>query len=195
MKVLHVISDENIGGAGVLLTTLLRNFDRERVQSIVALPHGSALLERMQGLEVETVELKHPCDRISPSSMQELMGIIRKIAPEIVHANAALSARLAGRLMGKKVVHTRHCCFPPTGFLQSHGVRFLSGQWNRFLSHRVIATADAAAENLMLLGIPQKKITVIINGSEPVREVSDAELNFYRTKWAIMPQTAFFRAN
>ena len=61
----------------------------------------------------------------------------------------------------------------------------MSGWWNRFLSHRVIATADAAAENLVLLGIPRKKITVIINGSEPVREIADEELAFYRNQWGI----------
>ena len=52
MKVLHVISDSNIGGAGVLLTSLLRHFDRERVQSVVALPYDSALTERISTLGV-----------------------------------------------------------------------------------------------------------------------------------------------
>ena len=112
MKVLHVISDKNIGGAGVLLTTLLQNFDRRRVESIVALPKGSALLERIRNLPIKILELEHPCDRLSMCSIWELRGIIRDCSPDIVHANAALSARLAGRLSGKKVVHTRHCCFP-----------------------------------------------------------------------------------
>lgn len=185
MIVLHVISDENIGGAGVLLTTLLQNFDRRRVQSIVALPRGSALLERMKSLGIEVIELNQPCDRFSLASIAELMGIIKGCKPDIIHANAALASRIAGRLTGKKVVHTRHCCFPPTGIWQSKGLRFLGGCWNRFLSHRVIATADAAAENLISLGIPREKITVIINGSEPVRSVSERELERYRKRWGI----------
>lgn len=188
MKVLHVISDENIGGAGVLLTTLLRNFDQGRVQSTVALPAGSALLARIQRLGIETVELKNPCDRIFAPSVAELMRVIQKSNPEIVHANAALSARIAGRLMRKKVVHTRHCCFPHKGLLQSRGMRALGGQWNNLLSHRVIATADAAAEDLVHLGIPREKIRVIINGSEPIREVLDEDLNFYRKKWGVSEQ-------
>ncbi|MBQ9131153.1 MAG: hypothetical protein IJX62_01605, partial [Clostridia bacterium] len=64
MKVLHVISDENIGGAGVLLCTLLRHFDRERVQSVVALPHGSALTPRIRDLDVPVLELRYPCHRL-----------------------------------------------------------------------------------------------------------------------------------
>ena len=185
MKVLHVISDENIGGAGVLLTTLLRNFDRDRVESVVALPRGSALLERLSPLKLAVVELKHPCQRLSPRSVWELRRIIERVDPAIVHANAALSARLAGRLMGKRVIHTRHCCFPPTGALQSRLLSPVSGFWNRALSHRVIATADAAAEDLVRMGIPREKIEVILNGSEPIREVPEAELNEYRKQWGI----------
>lgn len=185
MKVLHVISDENIGGAGVLLTTLLQNFDRRRVESIVALPKGSALLERLRDLPVKALELDHPCDRLSARSVWELMAIIHSYAPDIVHANAALSARLAGRLSGKKVVHTRHCCFPPAGLWQSRIFLPISSALNCFLSHRVIATADAAAEDLVRMGIPRKKIEVIINGSMPIRKVPEAELKIYRKQWGI----------
>ena len=185
MKVLHVISDKNIGGAGVLLTTLLQNFDRRRVESIVALPKGSALLERIRNLPIKILELEHPCDRLSMCSIWELRGIIRDCSPDIVHANAALSARLTGLLSGKKVVHTRHCCFPPAGFLQSRVMAPVSGLWNRILSHRVIATADAAAEDLVRMGIPREKIEVIINGSMPIREVPEAELKIYRKQWGI----------
>jgi glycosyltransferase involved in cell wall biosynthesis len=53
------------------------------------------------------------------------------------------------------------------------------------LSERVIATADAAAENLTMLGIPRKRIDVIINGSEAVREVSESELESARARWGI----------
>lgn len=187
MKVLHVISDENIGGAGVLLTSLLRNFDRARVQSVVALPRGSALCERIGELDIPTCELAYPCDRLSASSVRELTDLIRTQKVDIVHANAALSARWAGRRCGAIVMHTRHCCYPPTGIWRLGAVRWLGGFWNRALSDRVIATADAAAENLMMLGIPRERIDVIINGSEAVREVSDSELEAARARWGISP--------
>ena len=187
MKVLHVISDENIGGAGVLLTSLLRNFDRERVQSVVALPRGSALCERVAALEIPLCELTYPCDRFSTASVRELSALIRRQGIDIVHANAALSARFAGRRCGTAVMHTRHCCYPPDGIWRLGAVRMLGGVWNRALSDRVIATADAAAQNLVSFGIPRKKIDVIINGSEPVREVTEAELDAARNKWGINP--------
>ena len=185
MKVLHVISDENIGGAGVLLTSLLRHFDPLRVQSVVALPRGSALAERIAALNVPVCELEHPCDRISYASVRELSHLICAMGVDIVHANAALSARLAGRRCGKGVLHTRHCCYPPRGAWRFWGVRMLGGIWNRALSDRVIATADAAARDLTLLGIPQGRIDVILNGSDPVREVSKDELDAARRRYGI----------
>ncbi len=176
MRVLHVISDENIGGAGVLLCTLLRNFDPERVQSVVALPKGSLLLRRIRELEIPVRQLKHPSDRLSLSSVGEVGRILREEGIDLVHANAAISARLAGRMYGVPVLHTRHCCFPPSGALRFPPLRHAAGMLNRSLSDHVIATADAAAENLISLGVPKEKISVIINGSDPVRTVSAEEL-------------------
>ena len=185
MKVLHVISDENIGGAGVLLTSLLRRFDRERVESVVALPQNSLLIPRVEALAVKTIGLRHPCDRIDVRSIREIRGIIKREAVDIVHANAALSARMAGRLAGVCVIHTRHCCFEPRGIWKNGAIRKIGGGWNRLLSDCVVATADAAAENLYQFGIPQNRVEVIINGSEPIREVAESELDGYRTRFSI----------
>lgn len=185
MKVLHVISDENIGGAGVLLTTLLGNFDPMRVESAVALPKGSALCDRIRRLGVPICELRYPCDRFSRASVRELCQVIREESADIVHANAALCARIAARRCGVAVLHTRHCCFPPTGIWRLGAVRRIGGVCNRALSDRVIATADAAAKDLYRLGIPEDRVEVILNGSEPVRELSEDELVSARARWGI----------
>ena len=171
MKVLHVISDSNIGGAGVLLLSLLRNFDSDRVESLVALPKGSALIQRITQAGVPVVELDEGCDRYSAASVREIKAVIRDCGAELIHANGAICARIAGRACGIAVLHTRHCCFPPSGIWRLGAVRFLGGILNRMLSDRVIATAEAAAKDLRILGIPSRKIEVIINGSEPVQKI------------------------
>lgn len=185
MRVLHVISDENIGGAGVLLTTLLRNFDRERVESAVALPSGSALCERIEALGIPIYPLKHACDRMNGASVREIGRIVKQTRTDLIHANAALSARMAGKLLGVPVIHTRHCCYPPSGVWKYRAARYVGGVCNRMLSDCVIATAEAAAEDLRALGIPREKIKVIINGSEVVRAVNEGELEAVRTRWNI----------
>lgn len=188
MKVLHVISDMNIGGAGVLLCNLLSCFDRGVVESTVALPYGSQLATRLQKLNIPLVYLHKPCDRVSPQSIRELSRIIKENCIDIVHTNAALSARVAARMCHTPVVHTRHCCFPPTGILTNDLVRRTAGVCNRMLSDYVIATAEVAAKNLRELGIPEDKIRVIINGSLPVREVDDEELTETRESIGIQKE-------
>ena len=185
MKVLHVISDENIGGAGVLLTSLLRVLDRNQIESVVALPCGSHLIDRIVQLEVPILELKHPCDRINGRSIWEIEKFIRLESCDLIHTNAAICARIAGKMACKKVIHTRHCCFPPSKIWKNQLVRSVGGRINSWLSDAVIATADAAAENLYQLGVSPKKVEVIINGSMPVRTVSDAELALARKRYRI----------
>lgn len=179
MRVLHVISDENIGGAGVLLCTLLRCFDPDRVESIVALPEKSALRARIEAMGIAIRALRFPCDRFSSASVRELSDLIRTQEIDVVHANAALAARLAGRRCGVRVVHTRHCCFAPSLMQRILGVG------NRMLSDRVIATAEAAAENLRAMGIPSRKIETIINGSEAIRKVGEGELARTRAQYGL----------
>ena len=190
MKVLHVISDRNIGGAGVLLCNLLTCFERERVESAVALPCGSKLAPRIIKMGVPILYLSESCEKVSPNSIFELSRIIKRRKVELVHANAAISARIAARMCGVPVIHTRHCYYPIDGFLAKPFVRRTAGFFNRMLSNHVIATADAAAENLRQLGIPEKKISLIINGSLPIREVDDATLE--RTRNALGIQKGDF---
>ena len=185
MKVLHVISDRNIGGAGVLLCNLLSCFDREKIESTVALPYDSELASRILKMDIPVFYLKEACERLSPSSVLELSRIIKKGEVDVVHTNAAVSARVAAKLCHIPVLHTRHCCFPPSGILANPMMRRAAGVVNRVLSDYTIATAEAAAENLRQLGIPEKKISVIINGSLPIRDVDETTLSETRKLYGI----------
>lgn len=181
IKILYVISDKNIGGAGVLICNLLAHLDRTRFCAAVALPYGSQLRERLLNCNVQIRELEHPVDRGSVASVREMMRVIRLVDPDIVHANAAVSARIAGQLCGKRTVHTRHCYFPiPKGGGVAHLVRNLG---NRSLSDLAIATSESAAENLRDLGFPSRQIRVILNGSDPVRAVTGEEIDDLRRRW------------
>ena len=78
MRVLHVISDENIGGAGILLTNLLSLFDPRVIESTVALPQNSQLQERLAELGVRTLPLEHIASRPSFSSICEICKYVKK---------------------------------------------------------------------------------------------------------------------
>ncbi len=185
MKVLHIISDANIGGAGVLLCNLLRHFDPAKIRSTVALPQGSALIPRVRACGVPVIPLRNPCDRASVSSLHELCRMLAVGGYDLVHTNAALSGRIAARLCRVPVVYTRHCCFVPPDVFRIPLVRWGYGVSDRVLSDRAIATADAALENLCALGVRRDRISVVINGSEPVRGVEAEELAAVRARYGL----------
>lgn len=184
MKLLYVISDSNIGGAGIQLLNILRHLDRRTFRVTVALPFRSRLRERLIDMRVRVCELTDPCDTLSLGSVWELTRLIRSEKPDIVHTNAAVAARVAGKLTGRRVVFTRHCAYPASAAATPLTAKLA----NRILTDRAIATASAAARDLVEMGVPQSAITVILNGSDPVREVDGDELENWRKKLSLAPE-------
>lgn len=93
IKVIHVISDTNIGGAGTVLLTTLYNIDRSRFDVKVVLPEGSALIPRIDALGFETVPTKGGADKsLDFSAIHEYMRIFKREKPDIVHTHAAMAA-------------------------------------------------------------------------------------------------------
>ena len=54
MKVIEAISDTNVGGAGRLLLTRLKNSNTKEIQTEVILPKDSRLKERFDDIGVRT---------------------------------------------------------------------------------------------------------------------------------------------
>ncbi len=165
MKIAEVITDSNIGGAGVLLANRLHNTDPEIYQTTVLLPRGSALIERLKGLKINIIEMDCCFDAsFEFFSIFKYVGVLRALHPDIINCHGALSARIAAKLCRVPVkLCTRHCVFP----IKSRNalITRLSGYINSALSDSFIAVAEAARKNLLELGIDGSKIRVIINGA------------------------------
>ena len=174
IRVLNIISDSNIGGAGRVLLNYLQYADRTRFETHIAVPRGSLLAEPLRALG----GIVHEVDGIAERSyhrddVRSLESLIDEVQPDIVHTHGALSGRIAGKRRGKIVIYTRHSAFPVPAKL-----KYPPGRWiNRFLNEHyadhIIAVSPAAAENLTEAGVSPKKITVMMNGVAPV-ERSDA---------------------
>ena len=182
MKILNILSDSNIGGAGRLLVHYLRNFDRARFDGWVALPKGSALIPAVRDTGFPVIELEYGADQSwDRRSVGELRRVIRELRPDIVHCHSSLSGRVAAWLEhvpGR--FYTRHSVFPPSKKLTTFPGKQLNGLLNRVLSTDIVAVAEAAKKNLTDTGVPADMITVIINGVEPLREVTPAECEALR---------------
>ena len=168
MKILHIISDKNIGGAGRLLLNLLHEADISVFDISVILPRGSMLTRLIEELGEKAVE-------VDAFNLKTLYREIKKQAPDIVHTHAAGGARVAAKLCGSiATVNTKHCAndsYKRKSLLKKAVIRCFDKLFTDF----TIATAHYAREALMRDGIQPNKIKVIINGSLPLKELSTDE--------------------
>ena len=177
MRVIEAISDMNIGGAGRLLLTRLKESDRERIETFVILPRGSALARRVIELGVRVCYVDGCRDTsFELGAIFEIIKIIRKISPDIINCHGCMSARIAAFLCGIPVrIYTRHCTYPIPVYQRIAPMRWLIGGAGRLLSNHAIAVAEAAKGDLISLGYPKNNISVIINGVEGLRRYSAEE--------------------
>ena len=187
MKILNILTDTNIGGAGRLLVHVLSNLDRARFDGWVVLPKDSALLPAVRETGFPVIEMTYGADRSwDRRSVRELRRLIRELSPDLVHCHAALSGRVAAWLEGVPCrFYTRHSVFPPSKRLTTFPGRQINGLLSRVISTDIIAVAEAAKKNLTDTGVPERMITVIPNGVEPLREPSPEEVDALRDKLGI----------
>ena len=177
IKVINILSDTNIGGAGRLLVNYLHNFDRTKITGKVILPKDSALKPYIEAEGYEVIETEHGRDKsFDMKAMSEIRSILKSEKPDIVHTHSAFSGKLAAFLCGVPVrFYTRHSAFPQPKKLTTFPGKQINGFINSVLATDIVAVAEAAKDNLTETGVPENKITVIINGSEEVRRTTADE--------------------
>ncbi len=185
-KIIEVSSDTNIGGAGKCLLTLLENFDYDKLEVKVILPENSLLKPHIDAMGVPVIEVSGIADKsLDWGSVKELKRIFKAEKPDLVHTHASMSARIAARLAGAKVVYTRHSVFPPSKRISEGIGKLINGAVNNFFSDGIIAVAEAAKDNLTDTGVSDKKISVILNGVEPLTPVSADEKAQLRERFGL----------
>jgi glycosyltransferase involved in cell wall biosynthesis len=161
-KVLHVITDTNIGGAGRYLLNLLSAWDENRYSVAVACPAGGELEKRLKSLGVKVYPLKGGEKSFRISHVAQILGIIAREKVDLIHTHASLSGRIAGKLSGCRVVMTRHWMGKKSemGLLR----RWINRIIYRLLTDRVIAVSRAVKVSLIEIGVPAWLIKTVYNG-------------------------------
>ncbi len=187
IKIIHILTDTNIGGAGTLLINYLRCFDREKYDISVCLPEGAALTPKVEAEGYRVIPLQYGHDKsFEAASISEFLKIFKAEKPDIVHTHSAFSAKLAAFLGGvKSRIYTRHCTFDMPRKLTTFPGKQINGFVNNTLATQIIAVADSAKDNLTETGVSEKKITVIVNGVLPLRDVTDEEISALKEKLGI----------
>lgn len=188
-KILQVSSDSNIGGAGKCILTFCKHYNRKELAVSVVLPENSLLKPELQKLDVPVIEVPHLAEQsLNKKAIGVLRQVFREEKPDLVHTHASMSARIAAKTLGIPVVYTRHSVFPQSKKLTTFPGKQINGMMNSLTADSIIAVAEAAKENLTDTGVPEKKITVILNGVEPLKPCSPDELESRRREYGIEPE-------
>lgn len=187
IKVINVISDMNIGGAGKCLIYFAQHYHQDKFDVSVILPKGSALTEELSKTPIKVIEIDGLKDKSWDfKSLFQLIKIFKKEKPDIVHTHASITARVAARLVkNTKIVYTRHCAYPVSNRIKKGIGHFFYKHINEFLADRIIAVGNAAEENLLEGGIDSEMIDTFFNGVESVKEISLEEKKQLREKYQI----------
>ena len=182
IKVIHVLSDMKIGGAGSWLLNLLGAIDKEKFEIKVVLPQGSMLADKIKNLGFEVIAVDGIKDKsYDARAVNLLYYIFRAEKPDIVHTHASLSARLAAKRAGARIINTKHCIDSRITGIR----RFAGALINDRYSDGIIAVSEAVKRNIAENGVPDDKISVIYGGINPVKVLDDREKSLAREKWGI----------
>lgn len=183
IKAIHVITDMKIGGAGKWLLNLLQNYDRSKLDMIIAVPEGSILKAEIDELGIRAIEIKGIGDKsLDMNSINAFYKLFRAEKPQIVHTHASLSARAAAKLAGiKAIIHTKHCLDNPKTGIK----KLISASINKQLSSKIIAVSKAVRQNLLESGIPDSMIRVIYGGVDKLERLSPEEINEIKRTYGI----------
>lgn len=188
VKVLNIISDSNIGGAGRVLLNYIRHADKSAFETVVCLPQGSQLIPALKELEVQVIEAPITPDKsFSPSDARALRRVIKETKPDLVHTHGSLSGRIAARMTRVPVIYTRHSVFPVSPRLKKGIGRAVNKWLNESLADGIIAVSPAAKANLVEMGIAPERIDIVMNGVEAVPRKTPEECAALREKLGIRP--------
>lgn len=193
IRVLNIISDTNIGGAGRVILNYLRYADRDKFETLVAIPRGSLLKPLLEEAEVTVYEVDGMADcSYASQDVKALQALIRRVKPDLVHTHGALSGRIAAKRCHVPVVYSRHSAFPVPAKLKYPPGRWVNKLLNEHYADHIIAVSPATRDNLTEGGISPKKITVVMNGVAPVSPISDEEKAALRRSLGLEPDVFTF---
>ena len=193
IRVLNIISDTNIGGAGRVILNYLSYADTTQFETLVAVPRGSLLKEPLEQAGAQVLEVDGIADRsYHKDDVKTLQALIRQVKPNLVHTHGTLSGRIAAKRCHVPVVYSRHSAFPVPAKLRYPPGRWINKLVNEHYADHIIAVSPATQDNLTQAGISPKKITVVMNGVAPLEPISPQAQVQLRQELGAQPDDILF---
>ena len=192
MKVLHVITGLEAGGAEIQLAMLLRHTRHEADVITLYNPGSVADQIRADGTSVRDLGMQRNTEL---KALLRLRSMIAAGRYDVVHTHlyrSQIYARPAARLAGTPVVLTTEHSIGETHIERRKMTAGVRGLYlgSELFSDATIAVSDVVRERLIRWGVPARKITVIPNGLETAALAFDpAAREQARAQFGLGPDT------
>ncbi len=186
IKVLNVISDMNIGGAGRVLENYLSSRNKAEFEVSAAIPRGSLLKAKLGPFGVKIYEVDAMRDRsFDLRAVPRLIRVIREENPDIVHTHGAFSGRIAGKRCGKKVLMTRHSAFPLPQWIKIWPIRTVYRILSERFTDRIIAVSPVCRDCISDIGVDPGMTEVLMNGVVAMERSAPEKLSEFRRRFGL----------
>jgi glycosyltransferase involved in cell wall biosynthesis len=192
MKVLHVITGLDAGGAELQLAMILRRTRHESDVVTLYNPGPVAEMIEAQGTRVRNIGMQRNTEL---PALLRLRKLIKDGEYDVVHTHlyrAQIYARPAARLAGTPVVLTTEHSIGETHIERRKMTRSVQGLYlssERF-SDATIAVSDIVKDRLVRWGVRPGKVTVIPNGVDTDELGFDSQArDRVRAEFGIAPET------
>ena len=192
MKVLHVITGLDAGGAELQLSMILRRTRHESDVVTLYNPGPVADMIRDQGTSVRDLGMQRNTEL---PALLRLRKLIKDGQYDVVHTHlyrAQIYARPAARLAGAPVVLTTEHSIGETHIERRKMTRSVRALYltSELFSDATIAVSDIVKDRLVRWGVRPGKVTVIPNGVDTDELGFDAEArDRVRAQFGISPKT------
>jgi len=192
MKVLHVITGLDAGGAELQLSMILRRTRHESDVVTLYNPGPVADMIRDQGTSVRDLGMQRNTEL---PALLRLRKLVKDGQYDVVHTHlyrAQIYARPAARLAGAPVVLTTEHSIGETHIERRKMTRSVRALYltSELFSDATIAVSDIVKDRLVRWGVRPGKVTIIPNGVDTDELGFDAEARErVRAQFGISPQT------
>lgn len=172
LRVVHIISGLNVGGAELMLLRLLSGSDRvggdfeHRVISLTSIGEIGEKIKKI-GIPIHAINLKSQLDCVP--KIVKLIILMRRLMPEIVQTwmyHGDLLGGIVARLTGVPHViwNVRNTLIPQGRWSRSNLIVNLCAVLSRWIPDKIVCCAEAGLANHSQIGYCFNKMLVIPNG-------------------------------
>jgi sugar transferase (PEP-CTERM/EpsH1 system associated) len=173
IRVLHLITELNIGGAEKALARLLAHLNRDRFTPTVACLYGgdSPIANEVRALDIPVLDLGMTA-KWRWDALWRLYHLLRREHPMILHTwmiHANVVGRVLGQMVGVPIIITSRRNVNIGG-----NAREYINRWTASLGDRAIAVCELARQvEIERTGVPSEHVVTIYNGVD-VGQFSDS---------------------